>query len=213
MTANDLINIFLRLDMAGKGESSDLAFDAGKDGLSPFGITGVRLDEDGDICLESDVRVERTLNASELAEAVRAFDGEKTIYFLSIDRNGEAELYNIKDGGWRDRHDPEIKLTPAGALAELLGSFDPEKILHFESGTINFTINSVYHDEEGRFCLESNEIMELDNYPVGMVVEELHSLDPETSVYFYDDEAGEYYGIYQDECRVSEDGDIWIKAR
>lgn len=116
MTAKDLINIFLRLDMAGKGESSDLAFDAGKEGLSPFGITGVRLDEDGDICLESDVRVDRTLNASELAEAVRAFDGEKTIYFLSIGRNGEAELYNIKDGGFKDRHDPDLKLTPAGVL-------------------------------------------------------------------------------------------------
>lgn len=213
MTAKDLINIFLRLDMAGKGESSDLAFDAGKEGLSPFGITGVRLDEDGDICLESDVHVDRTLNASELAEAVRAFDGEKTIYFLSIGRNGEAELYNIKDGGFKDRHDPDLKLTPAGVLTQVLGAYDYEKILHFESGTINFTINSVYWDDEGCFCLESNEIMELDNYPVGMIVEELEALAPETPVYFFDDEAGEYYGIYQDELRLSEDGDIWIKAR
>lgn len=213
MTANDLINIFLRLDMAGKGESCDLAFDAGKDGHSPFGITGVRLDEDGDICLESDVRTHKTLNASELAEAVRSFDGEKTVYFISIDKNGAAELYNIKDGGFRDRHDPELRLVPAAELIQALSCSDPEKTLHFESGTINFTINSVYHDGEGCFCLESNEIMELDNYPVGMIIEELEALEPSTPVFFYDDETGEYYGIYTDEIRTSEDGDTWIKAR
>jgi len=49
MTASDLINIFLRLEMGGKASESELAFDSGADGQTPFSITGIHLDEDGDL--------------------------------------------------------------------------------------------------------------------------------------------------------------------
>lgn len=200
--------------MAGKEEASDLLFDAGRDGLPPFAITGVSLDEDGDVCLECDARASRTLSASEIAAAVGEYEPSKTVYFLSIDASGEAELYNIKDGGTRDRHSSELRLVDASSLLSRLGEVsDPEKLLHLESGTINFTVNSVYLDDQGCLCLESNEIEELSDYTIGLLCEELRSCDPSTSVYFYDDDSQEYYGIYVDEWRIGSEGDLWIKAR
>lgn len=38
--------------------------------MEPFPITGVILDGDGDVCLESDDRIEYGLSATELVEAV-----------------------------------------------------------------------------------------------------------------------------------------------
>lgn len=211
MTASELINIFLRLEMAAKDETSEIAFDSGKDGASPFSITGVHLDEDGDICLESDESTDRIMSPREIADAVGSFDGNRTIYFVSIDRNGESVLYNIKDGGTKDRDDRNLRLIPVSELLEALAGAAAEAVLHFESGTINFTINSIYIDEQECICLESNEIEELDDYPAAMIAEEISGKD--CKVYFYDDEAGEYYGIYTDERRTDDKGDIWIKVR
>lgn len=219
MTASELINIFLRLEMADKGETSDFLFDDGKGG-APFGITGVHIDEDGDLCLESDVRAAKQLNARELAEAVQQFDGDRTVYFLSIDEDGAPVLYNIKDGGTKERLDPALFMVPAGELAQSLraisianGQLADAALLHFESGTINFTINSIYTDPHGCLCLESNEIMELDDYPLSMIISELEEVDPRTEVYFFDDESRDYYGIYKDEWRIDDKGDVWIKVR
>ena len=55
--------------------------------------------------------------------------------------------------------------------------------------------------------------MELDDYPVGMIVEDLSHCSIETGIYFYDDDSKEYYGIYPDEIRTDEKGDVWIKVR
>ena len=44
------------------------------------------------------------MSATELAEAVSVYDGNKTIYFVHIDREGESTLFNIKDGGTKDRN-------------------------------------------------------------------------------------------------------------
>ena len=197
MTASELINIFLRLDMADKSENSDFLFDDGKGG-APFEITGVHIDEDGDICLESDARTGSYLNARELAEMIQQFDGDKTIYFVSIDKNGTPMLYNIKDGGTKERQDAALRMVKAGDLLQALSSTqqqshpESEALLHFESGTINFTINSIYTDSFGALCLESNEIMELDDYPLSMIIDELEAVSPQTDVYFFDDESREY---------------------
>lgn len=213
MTARDLINIFLRLQMAGKDDGSDILFESSKGDASPFAITRVYLDEDGDICLESDAREGESLSAKEIAEAVGQYEGDRTVYFVSIDEKGEGELYNIKDGGTKDRHSEDIKFITARELTSALSAFDPERVLQFESGTINFTINSVYIDSEGCLCLESNEIMELDDYPIAMILDELSAVDPDTKVLFYDDDAHEYYGIYPEELRVDDDGDVWVNVR
>ena len=61
--------------------------------------------------------------------------------------------------------------------------------------------------------MESNEIMELDDWPVSMVMEELAGVEPGTDVYFYDDDSREYYGIHPDESRPDGKGDIWINVR
>lgn len=220
MTASELINIFLRLEMGGKSDTSDFLFDDGKGG-APFEITGVHIDEDGDICLESDARATKQLNARELAEAIQQFDGDRTVYFVSIDRDGTPVLYNIKDGGTKDRLDPALRMVPAAELARSLRAISianrqepaDAALLHFESGTINFTINSIYTDPHGCLCLESNEIMELDDYPLSMIIDELQAAAEETPVYFYDDESRDYYGIYYDEWRIDEKGDVWIKVR
>lgn len=211
MTANDLINIFLRLKMGEKEESSDFMFDDGNG--SPFGITGVHLDEDGDICLECDERADAVLNARELAEAVGKLDGNRTVYFVTIDQKGESVLYNIKDGGTRDRYDPELKMITVGELVEVLGQYNPDSLLHFESGTINFTINAIYLDDEGCVCLESNEIEELADYPISMIMSDLLAADLCTNIYFYDDESKDYYGIYTQERKVGPEGDLWINVR
>ena len=213
MNVEELTNIFLRLDMAGRAEDSEFLFGSSEDGVDPFSITGVFLDEDGDVCLESDDRKEEGLSATELAEAVSIYDGNKTIYFVHIDREGESTLFNIKDGGIKDRNSESLRIITASRLTEVIGRYAPEAILHFESGTINFTVNSVYEDAQGCICLESNEIMELDDYPVGLLEEVLSHCSKETGVYFYDDEAKEYYGIYPDEIRTDEEGDVWIKVR
>ena len=44
------------------------------------------LDDEGDVCQESDDRMEEGLSAAELAEAVSVYDGNKTIYFVHIVR-------------------------------------------------------------------------------------------------------------------------------
>lgn len=213
MTVEELTNIFLRLDMAGKAEDSEFLFGSSEDGVDPFPITGVYLDEDGDVCLKSDDRKENGLSAAELAEAVSVYGGNKTIYFVHIDREGESTLFNIKDGGTKDRDSDDLMIIPAKRLVEAVSTFSIDAILHFESGTINFTVNSIYEDAQGCVCLESNEIMELDDYPVGMLIEELSHWPEGTGVYFYDDDSREYYGIYPDEIRTDEKGDIWIKVR
>lgn len=213
MTTGDLINIFLRLEMGGKESSSDLVFDAGVDGQSPFAITGVHLDEDGDVCLESDERADAVMSPKEIADAVLRYGTARTVYFVSDDRNGETELYNIKDGGTKDRQSPDLQMIEASELMDCLKGCPQDGILHFESGTLNFTINSVYTDEYGCLCLESNEIMELDDWPVSMVMEELAGVEPGTDVYFYDDDSREYYGIHPDECRPDGKGDTWINVR
>lgn len=213
MTVEELTNIFLRLDMAGKAEDSEFLFGSSEDGVEPFSITGVVLDEDGDVCLESDDRKEYGLSATELAAAVSVYDGNKTIYFVHIDREGESTLFNIKDGGTKDRNSESLRKITAGRVIEVLGKYAHEAILHFESGTINFTVNSIYEDAQGCVCLESNEIMELDDYPVGLLVEEISHWAEGTGIYFYDDDSREYYEIYPDEIRTDEKGDVWIKIR
>ncbi len=135
--------------------------------------------------------------------------GELTNIFVHIDREGESTLFNIKDGGTKDRNSEGLRISSAGRFIEVLGKYAPEAILHFESGTINFTINSIYEDGHGCVCLESNEIMELDDYPVGLLIEELSHWPEGTGVYFYDDDSREYYGIYPDEIRTDEKGDVW----
>ena len=176
MTVEELTNIFLRLEMADKAKDSEFLFGSSEEGVDPFPITGVILDDEGDVCLESDDRMEEGLSAAELAEAVSVYDGNKTIYFVHIDREGESTLFNIKDGGTKDRYSEDLRIIHAGRLIEALGEYSPESILHFESGTINFTVNSIYEDSEGCICLESNEIMELDDYPVGLLMEDLSHL-------------------------------------
>ena len=79
MTVEELTNIFLRLDMAGKAEDCDFLFGSSEEGVDPFPITGVILDVESDVCLESDDRMEEGLSAAELAEAVSVYDGNKTI--------------------------------------------------------------------------------------------------------------------------------------
>ena len=48
--------------------------------------------------------------------------------------------------------------------------------------------------------------MELDDYPVGLLMEDLSHNPKETGIYFYDDDSQEYYGIYPDEIRTDEKG-------
>lgn len=103
-------------------------------------------------------------------------------------------------------------MIAASELMDCLKECPQGSTLHFESGTLNFTVNSVYTDECGCLCLESNEIMELDDWPVSMVMEELAGVEPDTDVYFYDDDSREYYGIYPDECRMDGKGDTWINV-
>lgn len=212
MTVEELTDIFLRLEMADKAKDSEFLFGRSEEGVDPFPITGVILDDEGDVCLESDDRMEEGMSAAELAEAVSVYDGNKTIYFVHIDREGESTLFNIKDGG-TDRYSEDLRIIQAGRLIEALGEYSPETILHFESGTINFTVNSIYEDSEGCVCLESNEIMELDDYLVGLLLEDLSHCSKGTGIYFYDDDSEEYYGIYPDEIRTDEKGDVWIKVR
>lgn len=213
MTVGDLINMFLRLEMAEKEKDSEFAFDTGREGESPFAITGVTVDEEGDICLLNDARCSQSLSAEELAMELRQFDNAKTVYFISTDKSGGSILYDIKDGGTRDRMSPEIRMVSSRDLAERLKGFPADSVPYFESGTINFTVNSVYEDEEGCLCLESNEIEELDNYTVGLLLDELSSVVDTTPVYLYDDESKEYYGIYLDEYKTDQDGNPWINVR
>ena len=44
--------------------------------------------------------------------------------------------------------------------------------------------------------------MELDDYPVGLLLEDLSHCPKGTGIYFYDDDSQEYYGIYPDEIRT-----------
>ena len=139
--------------MASKAEDSEFLFGSSEDGVDPFPITGVILDDDGDVCLESDDRIEDGLSATELAEAVSVYDGNKTIYFVHIDREGESTLFNIKDGGTKDRNSEGLRIITASRFIEVLGKYAPEAILHFESGTINFTVNSIYEDARAAYAL------------------------------------------------------------
>ena len=53
MTVEELTNIFLRLEMADKAKDSEFLFGSSEEGVDPFPITGVILDDEGDVCLES----------------------------------------------------------------------------------------------------------------------------------------------------------------
>ena len=107
--------------MADKAKDSEFLFGSSEEGVAPFPITGVVLDEDGDVCLESDDRMEEGLSATELAEAVSVYDGNKTIYFVHIDREGESTLFNIKDGGTKDRYSEDLRIIQTGRLIDALG--------------------------------------------------------------------------------------------
>lgn len=222
MIIQDLLDIILRLRMAGKEGESDILFDSGDPEAAPLRINGVYLDEDGDLCLESDERKGEGLSISDIADVISMYDRNTVVYFLSVSRKGEKILFNIKDGGTRDLCDPELRKIPVSMLHEALSAFDGNVRLHFESGSINFTINSVYLDGDGNVCLESNEVMELDDYIIGDLLDELSPLSSVSydhgtlraaRVYFYDDDSGEYYGIYPDEVRTDADGEVWIKVR
>lgn len=213
MTVGDLNNMFLRLVMASKENDSEFRFDTGADGIEPLGISSVSLDEDGDVCLEFDSRCPACLSATGLAEELRRFEESKTVYFVLVDADGSRTLYNIKDGGTRDRLCPELRMTSASELLDLLRGFNPDSIPYFESGTINFTVNSIYTDDYGCLCLESNEIDELSNYTSGLIAAELQELAPDTEVYLYDDESKDYYGIYTAEHKTDPDGNPWINVR
>ena len=67
-------------------------FGSSEEGVDPFPITGVILDDEGDVRLESDGRMEEGLSAAELAEAVSVYDGNKAIYFYDDD---SEEYYGI----------------------------------------------------------------------------------------------------------------------
>ena len=54
--------------------------------------------------------------------------------------------------------------------------------------------------------------MELDDYPVGMLMEDLAHCSKDTDIYFYDEDSNEYCRIYLYEIRTDEKGDIWIKV-
>lgn len=213
MTVGDLNNMFLRLVMASKESESEFRFDTGAEGEDPLGISSVGLDEDGDVCLECDSRCPSCLGAVDLAEELRRYDRSKTVYFVHIDADGSRTLYNIKDGGTRDRLSPELRMVPASDLIDRLRTFDPDAVPFFESGTVNFTINSVYFDDHGCFCLESNEIEELSNYTCGLLLDELSQLAPATKVFLYDDDSREFYGIYPDEFKTDPAGNPWINVR
>ncbi len=213
MTVSDLNNMFLHLVMASKENDSEFRFDTGEEGAEPLGITSVGLDEDGDVCLECDCRCPSCMSATELAGEIRKHDGAKTVYFVYADSDGSRTIYNIKDGGTRDRFSPELKMASADELRELLEGFSPDSIPYFESGTVNFTVNSVYFDDHGCLCLESNEIEELANYTSGILAEELTQVSANTRVYLYDDDSKEYYGIYVNEHKTDPDGNPWINMR
>lgn len=213
MTVGDLENMFLRLAMASKENDSEFRFDTGVEGEEPLGITAVGVDDDGDVCLECDSRCPSCLSAADLAGQPERFESDKVVYFIYIDSDGSRILYNIKDGGTRDRFSPELKMLPVSELLALLRRFAPDSVPYFESGTINFTVNSVYMDEYGCMCLESNEIDELSNYTSGILADELSQIDADTGVYLYDDDSKDYYGICADRCRVDADGDPWINVR
>ena len=51
MTVEELTNIFLRLEMADKAKDSEFLFGSSEEGVDPFPITGVILDDEGDVCL------------------------------------------------------------------------------------------------------------------------------------------------------------------
>ena len=53
MTVEELTNIFLRLEMADKAKDSEFLFGSSEEGVDPFPITGVILDDEGDVCLEA----------------------------------------------------------------------------------------------------------------------------------------------------------------
>ena len=52
MTVEELTNIFLRLEIADKAKDSEFLFGSSEEGVDPFPITGVILDDEGDVCLE-----------------------------------------------------------------------------------------------------------------------------------------------------------------
>lgn len=212
MIIQDLLDIILRLRMADKERSSDILFDCGAaDGI--FRINSVYLDEDGDLCLESTMDPDKGVTISEIAETIAQYDRGTTVYFLLVGPDGEKTIFNIKDGGTPDKDSPELKLIRVGRFREAIQGLAPGSCLHLESGSINFTVNSVYFDDDGLVCLESNEIMELDDYLIGDLLEELAPLEDTQRIYFYDDDSQEYYGIYPDELRLDAQGDVWIKIR
>ena len=92
MTVEELTNIFLRLEMADKAKDSEFLFGSGEEGVDPFPITRVVLDEDGDVCLESDDRIEEGLSAAELAEAVSLGGDSDTLACIT---GGIAEAFYV----------------------------------------------------------------------------------------------------------------------
>ena len=53
MTVEELTNIFLRLELADKAKDSESLFRSSEEGVDPFPITGVILDDEGDVCLDA----------------------------------------------------------------------------------------------------------------------------------------------------------------
>lgn len=205
MTAGDIINQCLRMALADKDSDLEYAFQVGE---RVCGIVRVYLDEYGDLMLEADDSEREYLSVKELRCELEKYDASQDVFFSVLNAEGKGELYYIKEGGSREVS--EDVLVDCCELKSVLESNITANILRLRCGTINFTINSIYMDDDGHLCLESNEYEELDDYTVPMIVEELSSTGDDSQVYFYDQEAEDYYCILLGEATMDEKGDLWL---
>lgn len=191
--------------MADKDNDMEYAFQVGE---RICGITRVFLDEYGDLMLEADDTQREYLSVRDVRCELEKYDPNQDVFFSVLNAEGIGELHYIKEGGTN-----EITvdvLINCGELLSVLQANINAKILRLQCGTINFTINSIYLDDYGHICLESNEYEELDDYSVAMIAEALADEGTDFNVYFLDSEAGDYYLINLSTARVDDKGDMWL---
>ena len=63
----------------------------------PYTVNQIYLDDDGDVCLESNEEGEDEYDVDQIVTEVSAFDEDTYVYFKVVDEDGNEECYDISD--------------------------------------------------------------------------------------------------------------------
>ena len=194
MTADELTDLMLEITKArmdnGTISNGSIVFDY-DDEDGPYSVNRIYLDDDGDVCLESNEEDEDEYDVDQIGTEVSAFDEDAYVYFKIVDEDGDEVCYEISDD-WEldddgntsvDWYDDDEDYYDAdddaddednggqgdtlsvGRLRSIIAGYDDDQLLYVNDGDdiSDCTVDVVYL-RNGEAVLQSNEIEHGENH-------------------------------------------------